>query len=159
MRLTLGILVAAGLAVAGPALAQNHQSRAYHDTIDLSGGFSPDPYTLNLRTRGDATINAQAASALPGGCVGFISSAPDVQLNFRAGSLPLIISIDSSQDATLVIRAPNGQWYCDDDGGDAAFNPSIRFGQPASGAYDIWMGAYNNNTIEGTLSISEIRSF
>lgn len=121
--------------------------------ISLSSGFTPDPRTVSVRAGG--SLRAETASS---GCAGYVASAPDVSVNYSAGSLPLIISSSSSSDTTLLINDPQGNWYCDDDSGDGT-NPSIRFSKPLSGEYDIWIGVYGSDrTEDATLSISELYS-
>lgn len=146
---------ALGLAVlAAGASAQNYSLNPLYGTVNLSGGFTPDPYVTNVQSGG--TINA--AQSLGGSCVGYIANAPDVRLNFSAGSLPLIISVNSGADTTLVINAPDGSWYCNDDGGNG-LNPSIRWNSPMSGQYDIWIGTYASAAnANAQLHISELYS-
>ena len=79
----------------------------------------------------------------------------------RAGrsSLPLIISVASSADTTLVVNAPDGSFYCDDDGGVNGSNPSVRFNNPQSGRYEIWVGTYRSGSPQAArLHISEVSS-
>lgn len=127
-----------------------------YGTVSLYAGFAPDPYVVNLDSGGDI----DAGQAIGGSCRGYIARAPDVRLNYDAGSyLPLIISVDSATDTTLVINGPDGQWYCDDDGGDYGLNPSVRWNQPGSGQYDIWVGTYASASLApARLFISEINT-
>ncbi|WP_299329622.1 hypothetical protein [Parasphingopyxis sp.] len=136
-----------------PANAQNINADPTYETVRLNGGFTPDPYTVQLRSGGSID-----ASTISSSCRGYIANAPDVRLHFSAGSLPLIISAASQADTTLVINAPNGNWYCNDDGGEG-LNPSIRFDPAMSGRYEIWIGTYGSRSLEAArLSISEISS-
>lgn len=145
----------AALAAAGTAAAQDWRLPANYGEVTLYSGFTPDPFLVNVTAGG--SINAQ--NAISGSCRGWISNAPDVQVNYSAGnSLPLIISVNSGADTTLVINAPDGRWYCDDDGGDG-LNPSLRWGSPPSGAYDIWVGSYNGSAAAAVLSISELYTY
>ncbi|MDE1466722.1 hypothetical protein [Aurantiacibacter sp. D1-12] len=124
-----------------------------YETVNLSAGFVPDPYLVNLQSGG-----VNDATGLGDECRGYIANAPDVRLNYEAGTVPLYISVDSMADTTLVVNAPNGQWYCNDDGGEG-LNPSISFNTPLSGRYEIWVGTYggtDNNAAE--LNISELYS-
>ena len=58
-----------------------------------------------------------------------------------------------------MVNAPDGSWYCDDDGGVNGMNPSIRFNRPASGRYEIWVGTYGSATTQpAQLHISEVGS-
>lgn len=126
-----------------------------YGTVALVSGFQPDPHTIGIAAGG----NIDASSMGVPGCVGWIARAPDYRLNWTAGSetLPLIISAASDADTTLVVNDASGNWLCDDDGGDAGLNPSIRIDHPASGQYDIWVGTYSQGSLESsTLHISEL---
>lgn len=142
------------LAFGGDAEAQNWQLNPNYGSVSLTTGFAPDPYIVNVLSGG--TINA---AGIGGSCRGFISNAPDFDLYFTGGSsLPLIISVASNADTTLVVRAPDGLWYCDDDSGQG-LNPSVRFNNPRSGLYDIWVGTYGNASNQpAQLNISELYS-
>lgn len=144
----------AALAVA-PSAAQNINAEPSYGTINLATGFTPDPQVIAIRSGGQ--INAESISA---SCRGFIANAPDVRLVFSAGSnLPLVISANSNADTTLVVNAPDGNWYCDDDGGNEGLNPAIRFNRPMSGRYEIWVGTYGNASLQpAELHISELYS-
>jgi hypothetical protein len=152
-------ILAAGAAVlavsASAAVAQNYNLNPTYGTVQLNSGFAPDPYVVNLQSGGN--INASNISA---SCRGFIANAPDVRLNYRAGSsLPLIISVASSADTTLVVNGPDGSWYCDDDSGVNGLNPALRWNNPQSGQYDIWVGTYGNASLQpAQLHISELYS-
>ncbi|MDO1557995.1 peptidase S1 [Brevundimonas sp. 2R-24] len=151
MRTFTAILLAAGLC-AGAAAAQDYTGNPTYGTVNLRAGFQPDPYDVSVRSGGgiDATTRFDS-------CQGWIANAPDVRLNYTAGSsLPLWISAHASADVTLVVNAPDGTWYCDDDSGEG-LNPWVAFAKPQSGQYDIWIGTYGRNSIEpATLTISEV---
>lgn len=119
--------------------------------VSLNGGFSPDPYTVSIAAGG-----SQDASQLGTACWGNIASNPDFNLTFSPGSLPLTISASSSTDTTLVVNAPDGNWYCSDD--FSGLNPAIEFAHPQAGLYNIWVGTYSDgsNLPPATLFISEL---
>ena len=73
------------------------------------------------------------ATTIANGCVGMVARAPDFQLTYGAGSLPLIFGVTSENDTTLVINGPDGRWYCDDDSGDGT-NPLMSIPNPPSRA-------------------------
>lgn len=132
----------------------NMSAPAAYGTAALRSGFQPDPYRVNITSGG-----GYRANSVESGCAGWVASAPDFELTFTAGSLPLIISAASNSDTTLLINGPNGQWFCDDDGGNAGLNPAVRFDRPMSGVYDIWIGSYSQgNNATASLSISELYS-
>ncbi|MDP3370777.1 MAG: peptidase S1 [Brevundimonas sp.] len=137
-------------AVGAPAAAQNAGLTANFGEIRLSVGFSPDPYIVNITAGGSID-----GSRLPGSCTGYISDAPDFEVTYTPGSLPLVFRTLSSADTTLIINGPDGQWYCDDDSfgdGDA----EVRFNRPQRGTYDIWVGRYDRaGTAGARLLITE----
>ncbi|HET9232350.1 MAG TPA: hypothetical protein VFO00_13765 [Vitreimonas sp.] len=142
----------AALCVSLPAQAQvnTNQSGAYGQ-VTLTSGFQPDPHSVTLTAGGDID-----ASSVDADCVGMIARRADFTLRYReAGDLPLIISASSEGDATLAIRAPDGQWYCDDDSG-GGLNPQVRFQAPRNGRYQIWVGTFGEDPTPAVLSISEI---
>ena len=154
MRPVHCLILALSVAGAAPAAAQDYHADPNFGTINLRTGFTPDPQVVAIRSGGE--INAQAISR---SCSGFISNAPDVRLNYSAGSLPLIFSVAADADTTLVVNGPDGSWYCDDDGGANGMNPMVRFNAPASGQYDIWIGTYGNASLQpAQLNISELTS-
>jgi len=137
-----------------PAGAQNFNANPTYGTVSLRSGYTPDPWVRNLQAGGSL-----AASRISSNCRGFIANAPDVRLVYSSGNYPQIISVDSSVDTTLVVNAPDGRWYCDDDGGVRGLNPSIRFNSPRSGRYEIWVGTYRSGHLpQARLHISEVGS-
>lgn len=154
--LKLAAMLAVGATIAVlPASAQNFNANPNYGTVNLRTGFTPDPRVVALRAGGNL-----AASQISPDCRGYITNAPDVRLNFQGGSsLPLIISVASTADTTLIVNGPDGQWYCDDDGGVNGLNPSVRFNSPDTGRYEIWVGSYRSGiTPPARLHISELRS-
>ena len=151
-RLVSALALTAVLAMPGLAAAQNANLTANFGEIRLSAGFTPDPHRVNLTAGG--SIDAYTDTDLPGACVGDISNAPDYEVTYNAGSLPLVFRTRSSTDTTLIINGPDGRWYCDDDSwgdGDA----EVRFNRPASGTYDIWIGTFSGGTASAALLITE----
>ena len=142
---------AAALCVSVPAQAQVNtgQSGAYGQ-VTLTSGFQPDPHSVTLTAGGDVE-----ASSVDADCVGRIARRADFSLRYRdAGELPLIISASSEADTTLAIRAPDGQWYCDDD--SVGLDPRVRFDSPRNGRYQIWVGTFSEEPAPAVLSISEV---
>ena len=138
----------------GPARAQNVDLDPSYGTTDLASGFQPDPLVIQVQSGG--SIDAQGINP---GCKGFIASAADVRINFTADTLPLIISVASDADTTLVVNGPDGAWYCDDNGGQNGRNPSLRFNRPQSGQYNIWIGTSGASSLQAAeLNVSELTS-
>ncbi len=148
------LVLAAAATISTAALAQPDFNRPpSFGTISLSAGFADDPRVINVTAGG--RLNA---ASIDSACVGSVANSPDVRLNYEAGELPLIISVASDADTTLVINGPDGSWYCDDDSGEGS-NPSVRFNNPGSGQYDIYVGHYQQGrSIPARLHISELGS-
>ena len=157
--LAVAALLALGLA-AGPARAQDRPDvslQPNYGTANLASGFEPDPFVANLDAGGDYDASGLAVS----GCVGFIARAPDFRINWTAGQtkLPLVFSVLSDADTTLVINDAEGNWVCDDDSGNGALNPSITIANPVSGQYDVWVGTFQSGPAQkATLNVSELYS-
>lgn len=147
------LVAAAAMTLSTAASAQPDFSRnPSFGTITLSAGFANDPRIINVTAGGQLN-----AATLGDGCVGSVANSPDVRLNYTAGSLPLIISVGADADTTLVVNGPDGQWYCNDD--TNGVNPVVRFDNPGSGQYDIYIGHYGQGRrIPAQLYISEVTS-
>jgi len=150
MRSTFLFLAAATAMVSTAASAQNVGRAPAFGTLNLSSGFANDPRTVNVTAGGQRN-----ASGLGDGCVGSIADAPDVRVNYQAGSLPLNFFVTAGEDTTLVINGPDGQWYCNDD--TNGVNPVVTFAQPDSGQYDVYIGHYGQGAhIPAQLHVSEV---
>lgn len=123
-----------------------------YGSVSLEAGFVPDPYNIQLQAGGDVDV----FEAVGQNCTGFATTAPDLNLNYQAGDFDLYLSASSQGDTTLAVNAPDGSWSCDDDSA-GSLNPGIRFDQPMSGRYDIWVGTYSDFEPEdAVLHISEL---
>jgi len=131
------------------------QSDPLDQALTLSAGFSPDPTTVDLEAGGPVVAAAATEAA---GCFGRISEVANVHLDYSADAWPLILSVESEGDTTLIVRTPFGEWVCDDDSGEG-LNPSITFDEPGSGTYAIWVGTILSDEIAAaTLYVSEVSS-
>ncbi|MFQ3788095.1 hypothetical protein [Halomonas sp. A29] len=118
----------------------------------LAAGFTPDPWVQSLQAGGSTEVNGK----LGPNCTGYImASAPDIDLHYNAGSMPLYITVESNADTTLIVNAPDGRWYCNDD--FIGLNPLIMFQNPVSGMYNVWVGVHGSNQMQpATLKITEL---
>ena len=128
------LLAAAVMAMAAGSAAAQDPSANAGGGMRARAGFTPDPIRVNIYSGGPID-----ASRLGGNCVGMIASAPDYEFTYTAGSFPLSFRVQSQGDTSLVINGPDGRWYCNDDA--QGLNPILTWGRPASGSYDIWVGA------------------
>lgn len=132
----------------------NWRATPVYGTITLRGGFTPDPTTASVQAGGSSRNPIQGS-----GCTGYLSlSAPDVDLNYTAGSLPLSISAASGSDISLLVYTPDGRWLCDDDGADAPLDPKLTISNPRSGNYNIWVATYaeTSDRPRATVAFSEV---
>lgn len=154
MKHLVTFAIATAVATVPAIAAPNPNAAPNFGEATLRSGFPSDPRVVSVRAGG-----SNNAASIAANCAGFISDAPDFRVAYAAGTLPLIISVAASADTTLVINGPDGRWYCDDDGGVAPGNPAVRFSNPASGRYEIWVGTYRAGSAEpARLHISEVGS-
>ncbi len=153
VRLTVAALVALSM-LAVPGAAQNWRLNPSYGSVSLNAGFMPDPRTRTVQAGGNVRINP--AGDCPGG--GYVANAPDYRLNYRAGGYALSFYVRAPGDTLLLINDPQGRWFCNDD--YSGLDPALRFGNPASGQYDIWVGTYGRNRVRNaTLYITEMGPF
>lgn len=141
------ILVAAlAFVVAGAAAqAQNYNLRPAYGSINLGAGFMPDPVTRRVQAGGDNYFNG--GGGCPGG--GWFANAPDYRLHYRAGGYALTFYVRAPGDTMLLINDPSATWFCNDD--SEGLDPMIRFTNPRSGQYDIWVGTYNRSRVRNAV--------
>lgn len=135
----------------------NHRLDANFGSVRLRAGFTPDPYRVRVTAGGPVSVLYVTAGATSTGneCTGYASSAPDYKLNWSGRSGRLEFDFDGDGDTVMIIRTPDGDWYCNDDGG-RSYNPEITFRNPDTGTYAIWIASYNRGRhYDGVLEISE----
>ena len=136
-------------------LAPRINGEPYFGSHRLRAGFTPDPYQIGITAGGDIDI-----SYLGGDCVGHISQNPDAQLHW-SGSSPYLtfkfLPDQQGDDTTLIINAPDGSWYCNDDAHSNTLDPALTFFNPDEGRFDIWVGTFHDGPlISGQLHITEL---
>jgi len=126
---------------------------ARYGSYNLNAGFQPDPQNISVQAGGNGQANHLGQD-----CFGEIDfTKPDVTLYYGAGQYQMSVAASANVDTTLVIRAPDGRFYCNDD--YQGFNPAVVFGNPQSGEYDIWVGTYGGGIQDATLMITERNPF
>ncbi len=108
---TLSVLT---LFVAAQASAQGWATaEPLYGTHAINTGFLPDPVSIPVVAGGAETPQALGA---PANCNGNITATqPDVRVNYTAGSFPFSFFVNSAMDTTLIVNAPDGTWFCNDD--------------------------------------------
>jgi len=152
MKSILAGLVLGAILSAPPVLAQDARLPAAGGEIRLEAGFTPDPLRVSVAAGG--AIDVQEDASLPSACVGLIAAAPTFEVRYRSGARPLVFRARSEGDTTLIVNGPDGRWRCDDDGA-GGFNPEVRFDEPQSGVYDVWVGVFGGGHAAAELIVTE----
>lgn len=75
-------------------------------------------------------------------CCGWIVNVFDYFVFYSVGLIfDLMIGVDLGSDMMFVVNDLNGNWFCNDDGGEG-FNLLFCFDNLFFGCYDIWVGVY-----------------
>ncbi len=106
-------------------------------SLDIQAGNPLDPFIVSVN--GGGTFDA---SLLGGDCSGYINMQPVLRIDWEGKADLSKVFFFSDHDPTLVIQAPDGEFYCNDDASDLLLDPSIEFENPADGIYNIWVGSY-----------------
>ena len=140
LRASLRGAAAVGITLAAlPALAcPDWQGAPHFGEIRLGAGFQPDPHVRNITAGG--TINLQNCGV---DWAGYVTRRPDFDLYWEGSSAQLTIAVQAGADAILLVNAPDGTWYYNDD--YRGTNPAVRFDNPQPGLYDIWIGSYDGS--------------
>lgn len=134
-----GVLAGAFLVLAAPALAcPDWQGAPHFGQINLSAGFEPDPYVRNITAGGTTNLSSCGVD-----WAGYVTTRPDFDLYWSGTSPRLTIAVQAGADAILLVNAPDGTWYYNDDYNGT--NPAVIFQNPQEGLYDIWIGSYDGS--------------
>ena len=119
-------------------------------SLDIQAGNPLDPFIVSVNGGGSFD-----ASLLGGDCSGYINVQPVLRVDWEGQADMSKIFFFSDHDPTLVIQAPDGEFYCNDDASDLLLDPSISFENPADGTYNIWVGSYApDQLIPGVLVVT-----
>lgn len=143
-------LICAVAVVAATAYTQNWRLVPNFGTVDLAAGFTPDPHTVRVVPGGDIDLST-VFNEIGIRANGYISDAPDLDLNYEAGSFPLKFRVVGGEiDTVLLVNDPNGNWHYNDD--THGLDPEITLQNPMSGMYNIWVGTYEPESA-GTVTL------
>lgn len=132
----LSCTAAAVLAASLPAMAcPDWQNQPNFGGVELSAGFTPDPHVLEMVAGGDIDLSSCDSDA-----AGFVTAAPDFNLQWGGESAQLTIAVEAEADTVLLINDAEGNWYFNDD--HDGLNPGIVIEEPAEGLYSIWVGTF-----------------
>lgn len=145
--------------------------------MDMDMGFEPTPYApatyqpldldaapavrLALRAGEDAAtaevrIRPTAGNPASGmTCSGYLEPSATAEVTL-AGDGPIRITATSANDdLVLVVRTPDGQWFCSDDA-DGSSDPRIDLTDVLAGTSRIWVGTFSrtDGPVPASLQIS-----
>lgn len=155
-RIALGAALAAGPACDDPSAGKDAGQKevvaeAAPEPLHLHNGFMPDPLIVEGSTTGVA-----AAASWDERCTGFVDPASPVVFVTDDAFAELRVIAWAAQDVTLVLRAPDGSYHCDDDseGQYPILDTELR-----PGNHSIWVGTHEQGTsFDYRLGFSELDS-
>ncbi|HRP75153.1 MAG TPA: DUF945 family protein [Rhodocyclaceae bacterium] len=150
----MGELFDGGDEVSGTrGVAMGQGAEGMFATLRLEAGFMPDPYEVALLAGGATELDGELGAE----CVGHVNvEQPEVVFEYVADGSPLYFFVESGDDTSLLVRGPDGTWYCSDDGPDRGLDPLVWLPEPQGGRYDVWVGTLGEALADATLMISEV---
>jgi hypothetical protein len=121
--------------------------------IALSTGFTPDPYMVPVSSGGQYDVSALINGV---NCRGYVNQEPSFRLHLSgtADELNIIYASDTG-NTTLIIRDPNGNWFCNKYYVADTTAALIYFPSSIEGQYDIWVANSEQDVVgRGNLFIS-----
>ncbi len=151
-------LVMICLLVAGAVSAQDSidpSADPLTGTIQLTDSDAMNPFFISLTTSGELD-----ASELGEDCVGYVSSAPDLVIDWARESEFLRLFFFSNSDATLTIVTPDGEVLCNDDFNGTLLDPLVDVTSATQGLYSVYVGSVQeNNRFPGFLVVTTLNAY
>jgi len=147
---TWALLGAVSLTFPHPVHGQNVGAPSNFGELELEESFVPDPRSVSVTSGGRVGVSV-------GSCdYGYVSEAPDVDLHYgTSGTADLYLYVQGEGDTMLLVNAPDGSWWCDDDS-LGRLDPVLHFPAAPSGLYSVWVGSFSQEYLDATLYVSEI---
>lgn len=125
---------------------------AVEDPAALEAGG--DDVTVEVTADGDLPVPEMLTNdAL---CSGLVNLTPSYAFDWSGETDALSLFVEADGDATLLVRAPDGNLLCGDDTGADNLNPLVTIVEPAEGRYLVWVGRIDPaEPISGVLTITE----
>lgn len=141
-------------AAAAGANALNTSGTPNYGVRPLAPGFTPDPVTVPVVSGG--ALDARALS-VGDGCVGFVTSQPDFNIQLSAADTFLRLYVTSDEDTTLIVNDAAGHWHCNDDA--SGHNPMVDLRNTPAGLINVWVGSYHAGAqAHAQLHVTELES-
>lgn len=108
--------------------------------ILLSEVILGQPFSHEITTGGTDEI-----ADLGPECAGIIDAGqPTAHIENPTAGEDFEIRVTSIADTTLIILAPNGEWFCSDDFFE--LDPAVYFSDASAGRYTIWVGTFDRGS-------------
>ena len=114
--------------------------------------FGPDT-RIDPRVIFDIAASQTEAFGMGDGCAGFVTpERPDLVIDAAEGLPQLMVYMVSDNDGTLMVAAPDGHLYCNDD--FEQLNPGVMIPNPQPGPYAVFAGSYSGTGGMATLGVT-----
>lgn len=125
--------------------------------ISLSAGDAP--YAAAVTAGGEVDVRSLNLTGVDGtSCNGHAPDAPQaaITLDGTARLLRLFFVANDFSDSTIVVQAPNGSFYCNDDFPGGNLNPLADIPNAGPGVYNVFVGTFSaGDSHEGVLYITQ----
>ncbi len=123
-----------------PIFEQLDVTAAYRQArLSIADEYFPNPQVVPL------LLNLHQHGVEVEECPGYFNTqGPDVLLDYQlVAEQELHLYVLSDDDTLLLVQAPNGDLYCNDDGILGTLHPLLSWSEPEVGEYRIWVGSFN----------------
>jgi hypothetical protein len=127
----------AALALSGCCFGGGLGGSTATPTMWLDPGFTPDPNLPPPALSGAG--GSRDASAMDSSCRGYVPSSPQHGVGLTSTLNGLRILVHSAVDTTLVVRTPDGRYFCNDD--SDGLDPTVS-GNFGPGNLEVYVGTY-----------------
>jgi hypothetical protein len=129
-----------------------YADRPIFGQTELAQGF------VRLRVPASAA-GTEAASGFAFGdtaCAGTINLTPSYRFTYVGDPQPLFVFFNGENDASLIVRLPDGSFACSGDAAEDNLNPALLLEDAQEGDYTLWLGSTGPSDFAlGVLVITE----
>lgn len=153
--LSVALLLVA-ISLPGRAQAALDPAAPAQVSASIGLGFQPDPLRVPALVIGGGAVDANLLG-IGAACSGFVSSAPDIRVTLETplAFVRMIFIADTvTSDTTLVVRAPDGAFYCNNNA-FGLLNPLVDVLEALPGDYAVWVGGFTlSEPVYGSLYLT-----
>lgn len=120
----------------GVATYEGTQLRPAEPEATFTQGARSYRETLTVASASDLANPAEGF-----GCVGYVGARPQAALERTGGGPLTLVARAEDADLVMLVRAPDGQWYCSDDA--EGTHPAVQLDDAPDGTYAIWVGTFS----------------